>query len=118
MEDLEGGRGVSWALKRTVQCSKCPWKVSTDPRTIPNGYSEEKHAALSCTIAEPGSMQSTGRAMACHEMQDTHCIGWLVNQIGSGNNIPLRLRMMDCENAGDIRLIGEQHERFEDTLPK
>lgn len=34
------------------QCAKCPWKKSTDPRTIPNGYSETKHAALAGTIAE------------------------------------------------------------------
>lgn len=55
--------------------------------------------------------------MACHESHAAHCLGWLANQIGAGNNIPLRIRMMDCENAGAIKLRGEQHERFEDTLP-
>lgn len=25
--------------KPRKQCEKCPWKVSTDPRKIPNGYS-------------------------------------------------------------------------------
>lgn len=33
------------------------------------------------------------------------------------NNIGLRLRMRTCENAGAIRLRGEQHQTFEDTLP-
>lgn len=108
---------MTWRLNRTIQCAKCPWKVSTDPRDIPNGYSEHKHAALKCTIAEPGSMHGSGRAMACHEMDETHCIGWLGNQIGHGNNIGLRIRMMSCENQRDIRIVGEQHERFEDTLP-
>jgi hypothetical protein len=55
--------------------------------------------------------------MACHETDDAHCIGWLVNQIGPGHNIPLRIQMMSCANAEHIRLRGEQHETFEDTLP-
>lgn len=35
----------------------------------------------------------------------------------TGNNIGLRIRMMHCENAKSIRLRGEQHLTFEDTLP-
>lgn len=107
----------TWKLKRTVQCAKCPWRVGIDPYEIPNGYSVTKHAALSCTIAEPGSMQDTGRAMACHETHDAHCIGWLSNQLCEGNNIGLRIRMMSCENRLEMRVIGDQHESFEDTLP-
>ena len=110
---------MTWKLKRTKQCAKCPWKVSTDPHEIPNGYSEGKHAALACTIAEPGSMRPTS-AMSCHEHppgDEAHCIGWLMNQLGPGNNIGLRLKMMSCENAKHIKLDGEQHETFEDTLP-
>lgn len=106
-----------WKLKRTTQCTKCPWRVDVDPHDIPNGYDEEKHRALQITIAAPGSLTDTGRAFACHELEEAHCIGWLVNQIGPGNNIPLRIRMMTCENARKIRLRGKQHETFEDTLP-
>lgn len=111
---------MSWKLKRTKQCAKCPWRKTTDPHQIPNGYCEEKHRALANTIAVPGSLQDSGRAMACHESpigEEAHCVGWLVNQLGPGNNIPLRLRMMSCENADEIELAGEQHARFEDTLP-
>lgn len=111
---------MTWKLKRTRQCKLCPWKVSTDPHDIPNGYSEELHQGLACTIAHPGSVLGNGRVMACHEhdaSEQVHCVGWLVNQIGPGNNIPLRLKMMSCENAGAIRIDGEQHRRFEDTLP-
>lgn len=107
-----------WKLKRTAQCEKCPWWVETDPHEIPNGYSEEKHRALEKTIAKPSDgFFGPSSVMACHETHDAHCIGWLVNQIGPGNNIGLRIRMMNCENAGKIRLRGEQHVRFEDTLP-
>lgn len=106
-----------WRLKRTSQCSKCPWRVDVDPHDIPNGYCETKHAALKSTIAEPGSLRDTGRAMACHETHDAHCVGWLANQLGTGNNIGLRMRMISCENAGGIRVFGEQHETFEETLP-
>jgi hypothetical protein len=106
-----------WKLKRTHQCEKCPWRIETDPHDIPNGYCETKHRALKKTIAAPGDFRGSGYAMACHEMHDAHCIGWLVNQIGVGNNIGLRIRMMTCENARSIKLRGEQHQRFEDTLP-
>lgn len=106
-----------WKLKRTHQCVKCPWRVQANPREIPNGYSEDKHRALKNTIAIPGSFTPLESVMACHETDDAHCIGWLMNQIGSGNNIGLRIQMMSCENASAIRLRGEQHRTFEDTLP-
>lgn len=111
-----------WKLNRTQQCAKCPWRKDANPRTIPNGYSEEKHAALARTIAEPGDLSflfkdSGQRAMACHEDHSNHCIGWLANQLGPGNNIGLRMAMRSCENLCDVKLVGEQHERFEDTLP-
>lgn len=113
---------MSWKLKRVRQCEKCPWKVSTNPHDIPNGYSEDLHRALSRTIAEPGSFRFSGiTVMSCHEHppgDEAHCIGWLVNQIGPGNNIGMRLAMMDCENRRHIQIDGEQHATFEDTLPR
>lgn len=112
---------MSWQLKRTVQCAKCPWRVDVDPHEIPNGYTEEKHCDLESTIAEPGDLSGlSGRelhVMACHETENAHCIGWLNNQLGRGNNIGLRLHMRSCTNASKFRTIGEQHECFEDTLP-
>jgi hypothetical protein len=110
--------GKTWKLKRTKQCAKCPWRTDVDPHEIPDGYTEEKHRALADTIAEPGSLRSTGKVMACHETHDAHCVGWLVNQLGPGNNLPLRMQMMTCDNARNITVVGEQHERFEDTLPE
>lgn len=106
-----------WKLKRTHQCEKCPWRIEVNPHDIPNGYCETKHRALKNTIARPGDLSMSGHAMACHETDDAHCIGWLANQVGRGNNIGLRLRMMSCDNASFIKLRGEQHKTFEDTLP-
>lgn len=114
---------MSWKLKRTKQCAKCPWKKSTNPHDIPNGYDVEKHKALARTIAAgDGSDWQNAVAekihiMACHEEHQSHCIGWLMHQLGPGNNIPLRIHVRDCENIGKVRLDGEQHERFIDTLP-
>lgn len=114
-------------LKRTAQCAKCPWRVDVDPHDIPNGYCETKHAALSDTIAAPDDIGSALavingreplRIMACHETQDAHCVGWLAHQLGPGNNIALRMSMLSCENIGKLRLVGDQHQTFEDTLPK
>ena len=108
-------------LKRTRQCKKCPWKVSTDPHEIPHGYSEDLHRDLRRTIAERGSFRPTAAAMACHEHapgDEAHCVGWLMHQLGPGNNIALRISMLRCENIGDVQLDGPQHESFEDTLPR
>lgn len=110
-----------WKLKRTKQCDKCPWRTDVDPHDIPNGYCETKHRGLKSTIADKGGYSSLGsrelNVMACHETHDAHCVGWLMNQLGPGNNIGLRLHMRNCSNASKLKLVGEQHERFEDTLP-
>lgn len=112
-------------LVRIVQCAKCPWKVSTNPHDIPDGYCEIRHQNLKSTIAKEGDLSNIGKntleAMACHHSKNgdkMYCVGWLNNQLGVGNNIPLRLRMMHYSNVKDIRVIGEQHQKFEDTLPK
>ena len=109
-----------WKLGRVRQCEKCPWKVSTDPRKIPNGYSETLHRSLIATIATPEDRLGNNHAMACHEHpggEEAHCVGWLVHQLGPGNNIGLRLRIRSCENAHLLVVDGEQHIRFEDTFP-
>lgn len=112
---------MTWKLKRVRQCGKCPWKVGIDPHDIPDGYCETKHRLLASTIAEPGVLpRAPGAAMACHEHpvgDEAHCVGWLWNQMGIGNNLGLRLALMSCENAHAIQVDGEQHQNFEDTLP-
>lgn len=105
-----------------IQCKACPWKTSTVPdRDIPGGYSEEHHRGLARTIAEPGRISfGTQHRMACHESapgEDLECVGWVLHQLGPGNNIGLRLLATDGRYSG-FRAVGEQHARFEDTLPK
>jgi hypothetical protein len=103
------------------QCAKCPWRVDVDPRDIPDGYCETKHAALSGTIAKPGALPSGPlRIMACHESptgRERPCVGWLHNQLGPGNNVALRLAVASGHIDAEYRLAGEQHAAFEDTLP-
>lgn len=104
------------------QCRKCPWRIDVNSRDIPHGYCEKRHAALVSTIAEPGALPSnTLRIMACHETpigRELPCVGWLMNQLGPGNNIGVRLAVMRGRIDADVQLIGEQHARLEDTLPK
>lgn len=111
----------SFKLTRTKQCSKCPWKVTTNPYDIPDGYCEVKHSNLKETIAREGELNlSSLKAMACHHStgdDNMYCVGWLYNQLGSGNNIGLRIRMLRCENIRDLKIYGEQHQRFQDTIP-
>lgn len=105
------------------QCAKCPWRVDVDPHDIPNGYCEVRHAGLRGTIADPGKLRAGPlRLMACHETRpgkEKACVGWLANQLGPGNNIALRLAASAgrVEGWDEIETVGEQHERFEDTLP-
>jgi hypothetical protein len=108
-------------LPRLKQCEKCPWKKTTNPYDIPDGYDVEKHKTLTSTIRTGDDLFQQTSNMACHHSDgedSMYCVGWLHNQLGVGNNIMLRLQMMNCENIGKIKLVGAQHERFEDTLPK
>lgn len=111
------------AKKIRKQCAKCPWKVSTNPRDIPGGYCEVKHAGLENTIADPGSCANMGgvRIMACHETtagKELPCIGWMDNQLGEGNNMGLRMAVITGRIDGNFETVGEQHECLEDTLPQ
>jgi hypothetical protein len=106
--------------KPRKQCAKCPWKVTTNPRDIPGGYNESAHASLSRTIAEPGYIQLGFRMMSCHEFPkgaEKPCVGWLMHQLGRGNNIALRLAVIRGQVDANVRTVGPQHARFEDTLP-
>ena len=105
------------------QCKKCPWKVSTNPFDIPNGYDEDLHRKLSDVIAEPASLVGLFepvKMMACHETRpgvELPCIGFLANQIGPGNNLALRLAAATGQ-IDAFELDGPQHECFADTLPE
>ena len=105
------------------QCATCPWKVETVPdKDIPNGYRVEMHKALRSTIQSGidslrGSCQ---RVMACHYSkpgEEFACAGWLYNQLGVGNNIAVRLAVA-IGRMPVPEIDGDQHESFEDTLPK
>jgi hypothetical protein len=112
---------MTWKLRRTAQCAGCPWIKGNDPLEIP-GYCATKHGELISTIAQPADYtQVTAHSitsMACHETEAAHCVGWLANQLGPGNNIALRLHVRTCTNVGQLRLRGEQHRTFNDTLPE
>ena len=45
------------------------------------------------------------------------CVGWLVHQLGPGNNLSLRIAAMTGHLDANVRTVGPQHERLEDTLP-
>jgi hypothetical protein len=114
---------MTYQLKRTKQCVKCPWRKDVNPHTIPDGYSLEKHVALRSTIADlnadPIKVLSDSeplKVMACHDNNTDYCIGWLHNQLGRGNNIRLRIKMMNCDNAADIEIVSEQFDCFEDSI--
>jgi len=108
--------GRTWRLNRTTQCTNCPWKVSSKVADIPN-YQRDLHEKLGETIAT-GVRFGVGtlNIMACHDDHENHCIGWMRNQLGSGNNIALRIGMMSCENAREIKTIGKQHQSFAETF--
>jgi hypothetical protein len=109
------------AERHPNQCAKCPWKKSTDPNDIPNGYCETKHRGLERTIADPNSISTDmGSAMACHESKVGHermCTGWMHHQLGAGNNLALRISVIYGGTAPPGKTVGAQHECFEDTLP-
>jgi hypothetical protein len=108
-------------VKTVKQCKTCPWRVDCDPLTdIPNGYSVKLHEKLRNTIASGMCSINNPHTMACHYSkgpgEEFPCAGWIHNQLGVGNNIGVRLRVI----GGHLlvpEIDGEQHEHFDDTLP-
>lgn len=107
---------------RTVkQCPTCPWRIGCDPVTdIPN-YDAERAAQLVDTIGHglEEALRPIRKIMACHYSKpgkEFACAGWLHNQLGAGNNIAVRVDMLRGRYPIPI-VEGEQHERYEDTLP-
>lgn len=104
------------------QCKSCPWRVDCVPdRDIPNGYSCELHEGLRKTIATDTSVYVERlQIMACHYSEvgsEYPCAGWLANQLGVGNNIPVRLAVIR-RRLPYPEIDGEQHATFDDTLPQ
>lgn len=96
--------------------------MSTDPNTIPNGYDAEAHRKLEGTIAPPARLCPLQplRIMGCHESprgKEIPCVGWLAHQLGSGNNLALRLAAITGQVDANVETVGPQHKTFEDTLP-
>lgn len=112
---------VSTPTKTVRQCKSCPWRVDCDPeRDIPNGYCVELHEGLRKTIASDTRVSvDVLNIMACHYSEpgvEIPCAGWLHNQLGVGNNIPVRLAVARGRMPVPV-VEGEQHKHFEDTLP-
>ena len=114
-----GARNGASTARR--QCKGCHWLKASSVADIPH-YRRELHEGLACTIAKDLRLLSgTLLLMACHESRpacELVCIGWLHNQIGVGNNLPLRLAQLRDPRLQRYELAGEQHEAFEDTLPE
>ena len=109
---------MSAAFARTRQCKACPWKESTDPHTdIPGGYSVAKHANLKACRAD--GLRS-GPAMACHESppgSEQACVGWVVNQLGPGNNFALRMASIGGQlNAEALHTDGAQYDSLDSMV--
>ncbi len=103
------------------QCSTCPWKVGASVHAIP-GYERAKHEDLAHTIARPGhlpDLTAPVRMMACHyskEGTELPCVGWVVHQLGAGQNIALRILAARTPEHFDVRTVGPQRECFEETF--
>jgi hypothetical protein len=108
------------ASLRVKQCKTCPWRIGSTVDAIPN-YARELHEKLTCTIAKPGdtsNIYGPTRIMGCHYSTDERqiaCAGWLNHQLGVGNSIGVRLRVIQGSLPAP-EVDGPQHERFEDTF--
>lgn len=107
--------------EEVVQCKSCPWRVDCEPdKDIPH-YQRDLHVKLERTIRSglETVFSSERHSMACHYSEpgkEYACAGWLYNQLGPGNNIGVRLSVASGKMPVP-RIDGEQHERFEDTIP-
>ena len=107
--------------KHVHQCKSCPWKVSADPAAEIPGYKRDLHCKLTATIADgAASLAGPLRVMACHYSKtgaETPCAGWLDNQLGVGNNLGLRMAVLQGRMSMPV-VDGPQHPALEATIPK
>lgn len=99
-----------WRLNQTKQCKTCPWRKDSKTKNIPD-YCFKLHKNLQDTVADKPSIKqlfdsSLRKVVLCHysspDSEKFYCIGWVYNQLGTGNNIRLRLPFMTCQNASEI----------------
>jgi hypothetical protein len=107
-------------LAREKQCKSCPWRVDAELSDIP-WYDKKMHLELTSTIwnfTRDGVKSPELRAMACHcspEESPEMCVGWLLNQVGVGNNLALRLHLRKYDLSG-VEVFGEQYETLSETI--
>lgn len=118
---------MNWAstkkLIRTKQCDSCPWKKGIMPEDITQGFDLEYYQGVREQFQASGleSIHKQHKQMACHMHPDsnpTPCVGWLINQAGIGNNLFIRLQLMQVENSCDLQVDGEQHNSILDFFSK
>ena len=99
------------------QCAKCPWKVSTDPYEIPDGYDVKKHRDLEGTIANPGDPTARHRPTANRAAQEPRTARIHAENSSRQNSGPdfgnrfVRLLASRCKNPGLSR-VGAKQNRF------
>lgn len=99
---------------RIQQCALCPWKKSVSILEIPNGPDRESVRRI--LMDRPCGMDP-GFMMACHDSpigEEQACVGWLVHELGPGNNIPIRIAASRGRfDPSALVLDGPQHESVE-----
>lgn len=94
------------------QCASCPWKTSIDPDALPGKYGHVRRDAVARASASgTRSLRTDTPGMGCHVKRPgpvLPCVGWLVQQLGPGNNIGLRMQVAAGLVDGNVETVGPQ----------
>lgn len=94
------------------QCASCPWKRSVNPDSLPGGYGHvDREAVARASIGDTVSLRREAPRMGCHVVRPgpvLPCVGWLVQQLGPGNNLALRMDVMVGRVDGNVETVGPQ----------
>lgn len=86
-----------------MQCASCPWKTSVDPDRLPGRYGHVDRDAV--------ARASNGPGMGCHVERPgpvLPCVGWLMQQLGPGNNVALRFSVIAGRVDANAQTVGPQ----------
>ena len=113
--------GLKNANKPRKQCVTCPWRADVDPWNMPGGHGYVLPEMLSSHT--PSGMESLAtpvlRVATCHEAaiaKKLPCVGWLVHQLGPGNNFAVRLAVLRGSIDANVRTLGKQRDLPEEIL--
>lgn len=102
------------------QCRTCPWRADVDPTNIPEGHGRVDGRMLALSVADGLESLANPNVInaECHAYPGTGlvCVGWLVHQLGPGQNFSVRMKVIKGRIDANVETVGPQRNLVDEML--